>query len=184
MRFAKLPMPELPQSAKELIKDTPNPPKEEVFAKVSRADELLTGMLTGVSIVTVLCLAAVDMFGTPWAAEILIFVVGCVYLLRARLFPAVRQRVPLLTAGIIGLALLADDAVGLFGPDLQLIGLLVVVLPAVIIAVGSGLVYSKKAPSPYIGRIADIVDILFIVAVVPVACTAMGLFGFMSGMFG
>ncbi|MGH8880055.1 MAG: type VII secretion integral membrane protein EccD, partial [Stackebrandtia sp.] len=52
MRFAKLPMPELPQSAKELVKDTPNPPKEEIFAKVVRADELLTGLLIGVSIIT------------------------------------------------------------------------------------------------------------------------------------
>ncbi|ADD40406.1 type VII secretion integral membrane protein EccD [Stackebrandtia nassauensis] len=187
MRFAKLPMPQLPQSAKELVKDSPNPPKEEIFAKVLRADELLTGLLIGVSVVTALCLWVVDTTPTltaPVSQKILLGVIGCVYLLRARLFPAVRQRVPLLAAGIIGLALLADDAVGLFGPDLQLVGLGVIVLPAVLIAVASGLVYSKKAPSPYIGRIADILDILLIVAVVPVACAAMGLFGFFRGLTG
>lgn len=187
MRFAKLPMPQLPQSAKELVKDNPTPPKDEIFAKVLRADELLTGLLIGVSIVTTVCLYIVDTTPTltaPVSQKILLGVVGCVYLLRARLFPAVRQRVPLLAAGIAGLAFLADDAVGLFGPDMQLVGLLVVVLPAVVIAVGSGLVYSKKAPSPYIGRIADIVDVLLIVAVIPVACFAMGLFGFFQGLTG
>jgi type VII secretion integral membrane protein EccD len=182
MRFAKLPMPELPQSAKELVKDTPNPPKEEIFAKVVRADELLTGLLIGVSIVTVLCLYIIDRDGIPAAAPILVGVVGGVYLLRARLFPAVRQRVPLLAAGMIGVILLIDDLVGLFGQDLQLIGLLVVALPLVVLATASGLVYSKRAPSPYIGRIADWTDILLIIAVVPVACTTMGLFSFFRGL--
>lgn len=187
MRFAKLPMPQLPQNAKELVKDSPTPPKEEIFAKVLRADELLTGLLIGAALVTAIGLYFVDMTPTenpPVSQKILLGVVGCVYLLRARLFPAVRQRIPLLAAGIVGLALLADDAIGLFGPSYQLIGLLVIVLPAVVIAVASGLVYSKKAPSPYIGRIADIVDIMLIVAVVPVACAAMGLFGFFRALTG
>lgn len=184
MRFAKLPMPELPTSAKELIKDTPNPPKDEIFAKVLRADELLTGLLIGASISMVLCLYVVDRDGFPAAAPILVAVVGFVFLLRARLFPAIRQRIPLLAAGMIALIFLIDDTVGLFGDGLQLIGLLVVVLPVVIIGTASGILYSKKAPSPYIGRIADIVDILMIVAVVPVACTAIGLFTFFRGLLG
>jgi len=184
MRFAKLPMPELPTSAKELIKDTPNPPKEEIFGKVLRADELLTGLLIGASITTVLCLFVVDRDGIPAAAPILVAVVSTVFLLRARLFPAIRQRVPLLAAGILGLIFLIDDTVGLFGTDLQLIGLLLVVLPAIAIATASGILYSKRAPSPYIGRIADIVDILMIVAVVPVATTAIGLFSFFRGLLG
>ena len=183
MRFAKLPMPELPQSAKELIKDTPNPPKEEIFAKVVRADELLTGLLIGVSIVAVFALYFVDSTGIPAAAPLLVLFVSAAFLLRARLFPAVRQRIPLLTTGIIGLLFLADDAIGLFGADLELIGLLVVILPAIAIATASALIYSKRAPSPYIGRIADAVDILFLVAIIPTACTAMGLFALFSEFF-
>ncbi|TWJ07503.1 type VII secretion integral membrane protein EccD [Stackebrandtia albiflava] len=182
MRFAKLPMPELPTSAKELIKDTPNPPKEEIFAKVLRADELLTGLLIGASISTVLCLYVVDRDGFPAAAPILVAVVACVFLLRARLFPAVRQRVPLLAAGLLALVMLIDDTVGLFGEGLQLLGLLAVVVPLIAIGTAAGLLYSKRAPSPYIGRIADIVDIILIVAVVPVACTAIGLFTFFRGL--
>lgn len=184
MRFAKLPMPELPTSAKELVKDTPNPPKDEIFAKVLRADELLTGLLIGASISTVLCLYVVDRDGFPAAAPILVAVVGAVFLLRARLFPAIRQRVPLLAAGLISLIFLIDDTVGLFGEGLHLIGLLVVILPVVIIGTASGILYSKRAPSPYIGRIADIVDILMIVAVVPLASTAIGLFTFFRGLLG
>ncbi|HIW62534.1 MAG TPA: type VII secretion integral membrane protein EccD [Candidatus Stackebrandtia excrementipullorum] len=184
MRFAKLPMPELPTSAKELIKDNPNPPKDEIFAKVLRADELLTGLLIGASISTVLCLYVVDRDGFPAAAPILVAVVGVVFLLRARLFPAIRQRVPLLAAGLLSLIFLADDTIGLFGEGLHLVGLLVIVLPVVAIGTASGILYSKRAPSPYIGRIADIVDILMIVAVVPVACTAIGLFTFFRGLLG
>lgn len=184
MRFAKLPMPELPQSAKELVKDTPNPPKEEIFAKVARADELLTGLLIGVSIVTAVCLYAVDKFGFPAAAPLLVGFVGGVYLLRARLFPAVRQRVPLLAAGLVGVLLLVDDIASMFGTDFYLLGLLVVILPIVGLSISSALVYSKRAPSPYIGRIADIVDIILIVAVVPTACTAMGLFAWFRALSG
>ncbi|HZE38065.1 MAG TPA: type VII secretion integral membrane protein EccD [Stackebrandtia sp.] len=182
MRFAKLPMPQLPQSAKELVKDTPNPPKEEIFAKVLRADELLTGLLIGASIVTIICLGVMAFGGEGGAAPYLIGVAGGVYLLRARLFPAVRQRIPLLVAGFFGIAFLAYTLVALFSLQLQLIGLVGVVLPAVILATASGLLYSKRAPSPYIGRIADIVDIMLIVAVVPLACGVMGLFGFFAGM--
>ena len=58
-----------------------------------RADELLTGLLIGASISTVLCLYVVDRDGFPAAAPILVAVVGVVFLLRARLFPAIRQRV-------------------------------------------------------------------------------------------
>ena len=79
---------------------------------------------------------------------------------------------------------LADDTIGLFGEGLHLVGLLVIVLPVVAIGTASGILYSKRAPSPYIGRIADIVDILMIVAVVPVACTAIGLFTFFRGLLG
>ncbi|CAM3358112.1 type VII secretion integral membrane protein EccD [Stackebrandtia soli] len=176
MRFAKLPMPELPQTAKDLVKDKPSPPKEEIFGKVLRADELLTGLLLGVSIVTALCLYVVHTNGIPAAAPILVGVVSGVYLLRARLFPAVRQRVPLMTTGAFGMILSALYLVSLFGSTLELLGLAAVILPIVALATASGLIYSKKTPSPYIGRIADAVDVLLIVAVVPVACTTMGLF--------
>ncbi|MGH8792818.1 MAG: type VII secretion integral membrane protein EccD [Stackebrandtia sp.] len=184
MKFSKLPMPELPQSAKDLVKDTPNPPKEEVFAKVLRADEILTGLILGVSITTILSMYVVDRDGIPAAAPMLVGIVGAVFLLRARLFPAVRQRVPLLATGIIGTIFTAMGFIGLFGTDLYLLGLLLIVLPFVLLAVSSGLIYSKRAPSPYIGRIADIVDVLLITSVVPVAVTAMGLFSWFRGLLG
>lgn len=184
MKFSKLPMPELPQSAKELVKDTPNPPKEEVFTKVLRADEMLTGLILGMSITTVVCMYVVDRDGIPAAAPMLVGIVGAVYLLRARLFPAVRQRVPLMGTGIVGTIFTVIGFIGLFGESLYLLGLLVMVLPLVLLGVSSGLVYSKRTPSPYIGRIADIVDALLITSVVPVAVTAIGLFSWFRGILG
>ncbi len=46
----------------------------------------------------------------------------------------------------------------------------------------AGLVYSQRPPSPYLGRFADIVDVLAIMALIPLACAVLGLFGAIQGL--
>jgi hypothetical protein len=51
------------------------------------------------------------------------------------------------------------------------------------LVLGAGLRYSKQAPSPYVGRIADIVDVLSIMALIPLACAVIGIFHSIQGLF-
>ncbi|MGH3745925.1 MAG: type VII secretion integral membrane protein EccD, partial [Micromonosporaceae bacterium] len=46
------------------------------------------------------------------------------------------------------------------------------------------LTYSKRPPSPYFGRFADIFDVLLVVAVVPVACAVLDLYSYARGLGG
>lgn len=184
IRLAKLPMPELPQTAKDLVKEGSPPPKDRVFSAVIQADELLTGLLTGSAAVAGVATVLLAFVGTQPGAALLIGTIACVFLLRARLFPAVRQRVPLLAVGVLGLFLLVGGAVYALDAGSVLAVLFGGVLPLVGIVAAAGLNYARRAPTPYLGRMADIVDILLIISVVPLACLVMGLFGLVRGLAG
>ena len=51
------------------------------------------------------------------------------------------------------------------------------------IVLAAALVYSRRAPSPRVGRLADIVDVLAIMALVPLACAVAGIFQTVQGLF-
>lgn len=184
IRLAKLPMPELPQTAKDLVKEGNPPPKDRVFSAVIQADELLTGLLTGASLVAAVSTVVLAFTGTQPGEALLIGTIACVFLLRARLFPAVRQRVPLLAVGVLGLVLLVAGLVLNLDTGLVLAVLLGGVLPLAGIVAAAGLTYARRTPTPYLGRIADIVDILLIISMVPLACLVLGLFGLVNGLAG
>jgi hypothetical protein len=96
-------------------------------------------------------------------------------LLRSRLFVTLRQRVPLVVSGLVGVAALGVDLLGNADASSRLAvtaGALVLAL----ITVAAGATYSTKPPSPYLGRAADILDTLIVVSVIPVACAVVGLY--------
>ena len=65
----------------------------------------------------------------------------------------------------------------------RLLVLLAVVAVAVTV-LAAGLVYSRRSPSPYLGRAADIADVLAIMALIPLACAVIGIFGAIKDLFG
>lgn len=182
IRIGRLPIPVLPQTPADMVKDTPLPERRSVYAAVVRSDELLTGMLTGGALVAAGCMAALITDRTS-SSVVLAVVVAVALLLRARLFPAVRQRVPLLVAGLAGAAGLGVIGTLALDPELRLVSLAVVLVVAGLVAV-SGLLYSRKPPSPQLGRLADVFDIVAVLAVVPIACSVVGLYGFARGLAG
>ena len=184
IRLAKLPMPELPQTAKDLVKEGSPPPKDRVFTAVIQADELLTGLLTGAAAVAGVSTVVLSVTGTQPGEALLVGTIACVFLLRARLFPAVRQRLPLLAVGVLGLFLLGAGAVLTLSSGQVLALLFGGVLPITGIVVAAGLNYARRTPTPYLGRMADIVDILLIISMVPLACLVIGLFGLVRGLAG
>jgi hypothetical protein len=86
-------------------------------------------------------------------------------------------------AGIVLLALIARElTVQTSNTGVRLL-LLVVIAAVAGLVLAAGLVYSRRSPSPYIGRIADIVDVLAIMALVPLACAVAGVFHTIQGLF-
>ncbi|WP_158848865.1 type VII secretion integral membrane protein EccD [Saccharothrix deserti] len=165
IRLGRVPLPTLPRTAADLIADPPRPARAAVREAVVRADRLLTGMLAGCAVVLVAC-AVLLTRGDVWAL-VLLGVLGVGLLLRARLYPAVRQRGPLLAAGIAVLACLPT------GPAVIGIGALVI---------SAGLARTKRGAR--LSRYAELLEIAVVVAVVPVVCAVLGLYGYLRGLGG
>jgi hypothetical protein len=172
IRLGRLPMPVLTPD------DPSRPDRARVFAAVVRSDELVTGMLLGHAVATLGAAVLLVRDGGA-AGRILVVVAAVGFLLRARLFPAVRQRLPLLVAGGGAAALLLLGAGGV--PRLAVVGALVGVA---LVAVLAGTAYRRRPPGPYLGRAADFLDALCVVAAIPIACAVLGLYGRMRGLIG
>ncbi|HEX7745351.1 MAG TPA: type VII secretion integral membrane protein EccD [Micromonosporaceae bacterium] len=194
IRFGKLPMPPitLPTGAAAaegftaaggpLDAARERPERARVFASVARTEELLTGMLIGHALLaTTAALVLVTAGG--FAGWLLTAVSAAALLLRSRLFVTVRQRVPLVLAGLAGIAVLAT-ALAIGSGEAGLLALTAAGLLLALVTVVAGSTYSRRPPSPYLGRAADLLDTLMVVSVVPVACAVLGLYGRARGLLG
>jgi len=181
VRLGKVPLPVLPRTSDDLLNQEPTPPALATYAMVARADEILTGCLWAFAILNVVGLALVSR-SSGAAGVLLILVVAGGCLLRSRIFGTVRHRLPWLIAGLLSLGtLLPRLADG--GTGARLAAGAVLLLGAVL-AVAAGMRYSRRPPSVYLGRIADILDVLLVLATAPIACAVLGLFGFVRGLGG
>ncbi|MBK1783468.1 type VII secretion integral membrane protein EccD [Prauserella cavernicola] len=181
IRLGRLPMPALPQSSADLLADEPVPPSTGVFAAAVRTDEMLSGLLAGLAVAGVLsCVVLALSPGTT--SLILLGAVAVALLLRARLFAVGRQRVPLLVAGSVSAALVLASFVGMAQTNTARLLLLVALVAIVGLVAFAGLTYSRRNPSPYLGRIADVLDVVAILALVPLTCLLTGLFTYVQGL--
>lgn len=182
IRLGKLPMPRLPTDAEDLLADPPPVPLPRVHATVRRTDELLTGMLAGSALVLAGAQIVLVLSGSTSALVLVILAAGAT-LLRGRLFPAVRHRVPLIIAGAVGAgALVAGWLAASVELRLNLAVPVLVVLALVVLV--AGILYQSRPPGPYLGRIADILDVVMVLAVIPTMCSVVGLFGYLRGLYG
>ena len=194
IRFGKVPMPPvaLPTGGdaersftgagrdnRDTARDRPD--REQVFAAVARTEELLTGMLIGHSVLAICAFLVLVAAGGTWGV-LLVAAAATALLVRSRLFVTVRQRVPMVTAGLVGLG-----AIGLGAAVPGGIWTVVIVVGVVVLAllvVIAGTTYTERPPSPYLGRAADMIDTLIVISVVPVACAVLGAYTYMSGLGG
>jgi type VII secretion integral membrane protein EccD len=180
--LGRVPVPALPSRPEDILVERPMPRRDDVFAAVARANELLTGTLLGTAVVSVCCAGALAASDRTVDA-VLAVVAAIALLLRARLFAAPHQRLPLLVAGTTVLALLLVSLTLRAGSTHIRLLLLLVLLVVAALVLAATLVYSKRAPSPRIGRLADIADVLAVMALVPLACGAAGAFHAIADLF-
>jgi type VII secretion integral membrane protein EccD len=180
VRLGELPVP-VPTPVLPGREEPPHPGRDAIFAAVVRADQLLTGGLIGV--------AAGAACADIWLARsggvggrVLVGVAGGALLLRARVFPALRHRLPLLLSGVAAGALLlsAVPLTGRVAGPALLAGLVLAALALAFVSAA----YQRREPGPYLGRAADILDALCVLSVLPAACAVLGLYGRMRGIAG
>jgi type VII secretion integral membrane protein EccD len=188
IRFGKMPMPPValptgidgsagftgigPASPLDAARERPD--RATVFAAVTRTEELLAGMLLGHVVLAAGAFLVLATSGSL-SSRILIAVSAAALLLRSRLFVTLRQRVPLVVGGLVGAFALGADLVWR-ADGMQLTVVTAAGLILAIITVVAGATYSRKPPSPYLGRAADLFDTLVVVSVIPVACAVVGLY--------
>lgn len=175
IRLGKLPMPvvTLPGDVTATGDGLGAPPdRNRVFAAVARTDEMLTGLLLGCAL-TAATAAAVLTSSRDVSGLVLVAVSSVALLLRARMFVTVRHRLPLLAAGgctLAGPALAAPPSVALTAT----------LAAAALLTALTGARAALRPMSPYAGRAADILDILCLVSVIPLACAVLGLYGLLT----
>jgi len=179
----RMPVPELPDRPEQILADRPPPRREDVFSAVTRSVELLTGMLLATAIVATATTATLLLASPGLAAVLLCVAAAAALLLRARLFPTPAQRVPLLASGVAALMLLALG-LALRSPSAapRLLIAFGVILAALVVLT-AGLVYGRRTPSPYIGRAADILDVVAIMALIPLGAWVLGVFRAVQDLF-
>lgn len=183
-RLGRLPIPSLPTSTDDVRGDRTQVDGAAVLARSQAADRYLTGLLGAIAVIGFGTEVALAAGGTGWPRLALLAVLALVLLTRARGFNGHAQRVPLMVSGLLGLGL---AAVVLFAatPTLVRLG---AVLPALlliaVVALVYGLAMAGRRVSPVLSRTLDIVEVLLIVAVVPLAMWVAGLFAWIRAIKG
>jgi len=152
---------------------------DRLFAAVSRTDDMLTGLLVGVAIATAAS-AAVIAAGGDWPGRLLLLAAAGAIALRARMYAAVRHRAAaLVTAGLAAAPLIA---VGIFaGSAALLVAAVFGIIGLITIGLGAG-ERAGGPVSPYLGRLADLAEVVSLAAIVPLVCVVLGLYSRLRGL--
>ncbi|WP_432835343.1 type VII secretion integral membrane protein EccD [Dactylosporangium sp. CA-092794] len=181
VRLGKVPVPQLPRTSDDLLQQDPVPPAAATYAAVARADEIFTGLLFAFAVLNVASFWLISREAGLFTG-ILVGVVAAAGLLRARLFATVRHRVPLLLTGLAGAALLMARLAGASVP--VQVGVGVALLLVAVAAVTAGMRYSARPPSVYLGRLADILDVVLVLASIPIVCQVLGVYAWVRALAG
>ncbi|MFF3867510.1 type VII secretion integral membrane protein EccD [Micromonospora sp. NPDC001898] len=180
-RLARLPVPSIPTGPDDLKTDTETVDGRRVLRLSERADEFLTGLLWTVALL-VLGGEVVLALDGRLPSTLLCLVLALLSLLRARPFIGRAQRAPVLLAGTVGLGLAAAATFAAGSTALRLGVVLGGLVVAAVISLIYGLTVAGKRISPVWGRLLDIVEILLIISLVPLAAWVCGLYGWIVNL--
>ncbi|MFD0890965.1 type VII secretion integral membrane protein EccD, partial [Streptosporangium algeriense] len=180
-RFAGLPMPSMPTNAEELRLDNQRIDGPSIMERTAQAQRYATGFIAGIGLTSGVAQIYLA-FDPGWVALATSATLSLTLLMRARVFQGTGQRLWLLLSGAFGLAVLAFSR-ALAGGGVALavaMGLLCVAL----VPAGMGLWLQSGKPSPFWGRAADILEIILIVALFPLALGVLDLYTWIRGLAG
>jgi type VII secretion integral membrane protein EccD len=171
IHLSRLPVPQVPGSAKDLQGDSGFPDYTAIERRTGLAHEYLTGMIMGsgaVAAIGAVLAAAGGALGIVLGA-----VVAAVLLLRARSYPNANQASALLVSGMVTVAGLI--AALLVTPGLLWVGFGALLVLAML-ALVAGVVLPRRRFSPVLRRSVDVLEAVLIAAVLPLALGVLGLY--------
>jgi ESX secretion system protein EccD len=182
-RLGGLNLPPVPRDAEELRADTLTVQGGQMLQHTAAADRAVTGAVSGIGLIA--AVAGITLaFSHGWLPRLTCGVLGCVLLLRARVFRGRAQRLWLQVPGYGALALLAAGA-AVGAPAMRTAALIVPLLVAgAVVLVAAGAWLPGHRPSPFWGRAAEILDMTLVISLIPLALGVTGLFGYIRGLSG
>jgi ESX secretion system protein EccD len=182
-RLARLTLPPVPRDADELRRDTLTMHGANILQHTAAADRAVTGAVSGIAMVAGAAEAALA-FTHGWLPRLMCAVLGCALLLRARVFRGRAQRLWLQMPGYGGLAVLAM-ATALAAPQHKIVTMILPMLAAgAAILIVAAIWLPGHRVSPFWGRAAEIVDMMLVISLIPLALAVTGLFGYIRGLSG
>jgi type VII secretion integral membrane protein EccD len=180
-RLSGLPLPAVPSTRPELAQVGSTVPAAMIERGARRADQFVTSTLGGLCTVAVLAGTLVAV-APGWASMVLLGTGSLALTLRARHYPGRAQRFWTYGAGL-ALALEFAYAASVHGGQQTRAAVVVAVLAlAGILAVAGP--WSDRSRSPVRGRLADVVEVIAVVATLPVAVQVLGLYSLAMGLGG
>jgi type VII secretion integral membrane protein EccD len=183
VRLGRIPVP-LVTADPDVLAVERRPDRAAVASAVARADDILAGCLLGIAAVSVGGVAVLaGTHGT--AASLLGGLTALALLLRARLFPAVAARLPLLAGGLVALVVVSASWFATAGAVPRLVAAALALAVAVTLlataAVGHG---RPGGPSPYLVRLVEVADVVVVLALAPTAFAVLGLYTWVRTLAG
>lgn len=182
-KLARLPLPAVPSSAEELRSDTTLVNGKAVLERTATADKFATGLVAGVAMVAIVAEIFLAVKG-GWMAVAMGLGISLALILRARVFRGRLQRVWMIAAGLTGVGVLGLGAVQPGEPARTLAFVVLPLVVATIVAVGLGMWLPGNKPSPFWGRAGDILDVVVVVSLIPLALGVLDLYNWIRGQTG
>ena len=173
--MAKLPLPHVPGNAEDLKEDSGFPDYTEIERRAGRAHEFMTGMIIGCGVTAAVgaVVAATDpeIWGVIEGAAIAV-----VLMLRGRTYANGSQAVALLSTGILTAAGLLIGWLVDATPNNRLLMVFGVLVVLAIAGLVIGIVFPDQRFSPVMRRTVDIIEMLLIASVLPLALAVLNLY--------
>lgn len=182
-RFSKVTLPPVPQSADDLRRDTIMVDGQQVLTRTGRANRFITGFTAGLGVVAFIGLVP-SAFDGGRLGPVTAAVISALLMLRSRLFRGRAQRLNLMVPGMLGVGALVTAQAWDASPVALVAGALVPLVVVAAAVVGVGLWLPGNRPSPFWGRAGDILEMILLIALIPLALGECGLFAYMRGLAG
>ncbi|OZM72134.1 type VII secretion integral membrane protein EccD [Amycolatopsis antarctica] len=182
LRMARVQGPQLPRTAEELQQDIDPEPADTVRTRARWAAGYVTMFVSSASLVIVLGVGEV-LSHPGWAPLVFIGLVATALMTRARGFVPAAQRGPVLLAGAV--SALGLYAKALLGAGSLMFWLLIALgVLAVVALLAASVRLMSRAPVPMWRRVGDVLEVVTVVAIVPMLGQLFGLYSFFRGLGG
>lgn len=183
LRLARLPLPAVPADAQDISDDQSAVPGPGTGARAEVAEQNLTGLVGACCAVIAGSMIVLAATGRT-DARVLCTIIAGALLLRARVHWDRTQRQLLMGAGLIGGLAMVVSLTDAAGSSVRLLAVLALLILGGAVSIAIALLVPGRPISPYGARFVDIIEVLLLVSLIPVALGVVGMYSRLRGWAG